>query len=141
MDAVEFLRQVNKIENEIRRIRVKITHFEELSNDMKLGYEERVQNGKADKEPAFAKYVDMRIDAEKELVDKLEEYDTIYNEVEAVINEVGGNEAMVLYRIYISNEYICDIAIDMKYSSEGVRKIHERGLAKVDEILIKTANL
>ena len=141
MDAVEYLRQVNRLENEIKRIRCKITHFEELSNDMKLGYEERVQNGKADKEPAFAKYVDMKIDAERELVTKLEEYDRTYYAVESVINQVGGNEAMVLFRIYISNEYMCDIAADMKYSSEGIRKIHERGLLKVNEILENQLNL
>lgn len=137
MEAVDFLRQVNRIENEIKRIRCKISHFEELSNDMKMGYEERVQDGKANKEPAFVKYVDMRIDAERELVAKLEEYDEVYNDVESVINQVGGNEALVIFRIYITNEYMCDIAEDMKYSSEGIRKIHERGLQKVDTILLR----
>lgn len=137
MEAVEFLRQINRLEMDIRRIGCKITHFDDLSNDMKMGFDERVQNGKSDMDPAYAKYVHMKIDAEKELNNKLEEYHRIYNEVEAVINEVGGTEAIVLFRIYISNEYMSDIAVTLRYSAEGIRKIHERGLEKVQNILDK----
>lgn len=136
MNAIEFLKQVNKYELEIKRLCCKISHFDDLAGDMRMGYDERVQNGKADKEPAYAKYVSMKIDAERELKATLDKYHEIYINVESAINAVGGIESVVLFRIYISGEFMSDIAVDLKYSTEGIRKIHERGLEKIEKYAV-----
>lgn len=136
MTAKEYLEQVANAEAEIERIQYKIDHFDSLVNSMNMGYDaDRVQTSKVDMDPAFAKFINMKVDAEAELNTLLERYDEIYNDVDKTIKKVGGIEAQVLFMRHINGMHIHEIAEEKGYSFDGIRKIYERGFEQVEEIL------
>ena len=142
MNTREYLNQINDVESSIRKLTLKIAHFDSMVNDMKLGYDsDRVQTSKVDMDPAYAQYLGMKLDAERELQELVKNYSYVYNQVELTSNQVGGVESDVLYMKHISGMFITQIAEKLNYSYDGIRKIYERGVEKVEEILIKTGEI
>lgn len=136
MTAKEYLQQVAKAEAEIERIQYKIEHFDSLVNSMNMGYDaDRVQTSKVDNDPAFAKFINMKIDAEAELKSALNYYEEIYKEVDNTIKTVGGVEGHVLFMRHINRMSIDEIAEEKGYSFDGIRKIYDRGLEQVEVLL------
>lgn len=136
MTAKDYLDQVAGVEDEIERLQYKIEHFDSLVNSMNMGYDaDRVQTSKVDMDPAFAKFINMKVDAEAELKTLLEKYEEVYNEVDSTIKQVGGLEGHVLFMRHINRMLIDEIAKDKGYSYEGMRTVFERAYEKIEEIL------
>lgn len=136
MTAKDYLDQVAGVEDEIERLQYKIEHFDSLVNSMNMGYDaDRVQTSKVDMDPAFAKFINMKVDAEAELKTLLEKYEEVYNEIDSTIKQVGGLEGHVLFMRHINRMLIDEIAKDKGYSYEGMRTVFERAYEKIEEIL------
>lgn len=136
MTAKEYLDQVANAEAEIEHIQYKIEHFNSLVNSMNMGYDaDRVQTSKVDNDPAFAKFINMKIDAEADLEAAVNRYAEIYKEVDGTIKQVGGLEGHVLFMRHINRMHIDEIAEEKGYSFEGMRTVFERAYEKIEEIL------
>lgn len=136
MTAKDYLDQVAGVEDEIERLQYKIEHFDSLVNSMNMGYDaDRVQTSKVDMDPAFAKFINMKVDAEAELKTLLEKYEEVYNEIDSTIKQVGGLEGHVLFMRHINRMLIDEIAKEKGYSYEGMRTVFERAYEKIEEIL------
>lgn len=136
MTAKEYLEQVANAEAELERIRYKIVHFDSLINSMNLGYEaDKVQTSKTDMDPAYAKFINMKIDAEAELDAALNSYEQIYKEVDQIIKQVGGIEGHVLFMKHINGMHNDEIAEEKGYSYDGIRSVFDRAYEKVEQIL------
>lgn len=136
MTAVEYLNQVSKLENEIKRLSWRIQHTRERITDLNLSYgSDQVQTSKTDMDPAYAKALQEVIVLEEKANTLEIELHQVTEQVITTINKLEDIEANVLTLRYINGYDFYKIARNIGYSYEGTRDIHQRAIKQLEEFI------
>lgn len=137
MTAKEYLRQYERaakrielLENEYEEERLMIDAVRSLSDNDGLPHGNGINKPVEDRAIRLADKLSRLVDARLEAIEIRQQiYDTIA--------EAGGEASEVLYYRYIKLETWDDVCRKMFRSWYKVRQLHNEGLHKVDEIILK----
>lgn len=136
MDAKEYLMKIKSIKNRINFIDMEIE--EALNKSQRAGamcYDERVQTGEAVKEPAFIKALDKAQDRIDQYLKIKEEYEQIrFNAIRQIDLLSDGTDSEVIYKKYLQDKTLKQIANEMHYSEDSVYYHYSKGMKEFNRL-------
>lgn len=139
MNAKEFLEQPTVLNEKInidflhlQKLKEMRKRFENLEFPM---FRERVQGGELPGSPE-SKLVDQIADLERKILDELAEYDIVMGQIkEAIAFCKNQDEIKVIKKMYLEEESVAGIALDLNVSESTVYTLHNRAIKKVNAFL------
>lgn len=109
MDAVEFLRRIEKIDRIIENKIAELEHFRDLTQKVTASYGgDRVQASMSQQKMADA--VCRCVDIEREIADAVETMQNDRREIMAVIEQLDARQYDLLFKIYVERLTLIDAA-------------------------------
>ena len=109
MDAVEFLKRIEKIDRIIENKIAELEHFRDLTQKVTASYGgDRVQASMIQQKMAYA--VGRCVDIEREIADAVETLQNDRREIMAVIEQLDARQYNLLFKIYVERLPLIDAA-------------------------------
>ena len=137
MKAIDFLRQVDKLDRLIANKQIEVERWRELAVGTGTNTEgERVQSSgsKQRMQDAVCRYVSI----EEEINQYIDELVGIKQNIISTIEELPTNEYDILHKVYIQHIKLHKVAENWEGEAKsltGVKKIHRKALSSLQKIL------
>lgn len=135
MTAKEYLRQYEYADRRVQRLEAEYAKEMELIDAVRSTADlDGMPKGNGISKPVEEKAIRLA-DKAMEIAEARLDAVQVRQDVFSLINGIDGDEGTVLFERYVNLHKWEEICVMLKYSWNGVHKIHRRALTKVEEVL------
>lgn len=136
MEAVEFLKRIEKIDRIIENKIAELEHFRDLTQRVTASYGgDRVQASMSQQKMADA--VGRCVDIEREIAEAVETLQNDRREIMSVIEQLDARQYDLLFKIYVERLPLIDAAAACGITYRTAKRVRREAIDNVQEIIDK----
>lgn len=132
MNVYEYFHQIRKLDFKVKNAQAELERLQVLSESVNaVDYSvDRVQNEKANKEPAFVYVLDQIDSMSHRLAELIAQYNDLRDLIFTQIESLDSVQARILYLRYFEFMSLERVSCEMNYSYYGTRSIYRAAIRK-----------